>query len=202
MDKKKLIENIKNQIKNLMLSEVKFTEVKSGDLIISSSDEELLVGSEVFTIDQDGNNIPLGDGDYTLDSGETITVVNGVVEAIINDEAPEAVEAADDKEKEDEEKVEAEDEEEKEDEEKEDEMGNKDKMKKMEERLTKCEKMLEEMKNYTNKMSQELSTISSLPSTKSISVEPAEYKSVEDKKSGAGSVDIMSIRERARAKRK
>lgn len=204
MDKKKLIENIKNQIKNLMLSEVKFTEVKSGDLIISSSDEELLVGSEVFTIDQDGNNIPLGDGDYTLDSGETITVVNGVVEAIINAEAPEAVEAADDKEKEDEEKVEAEDEEEKEDEEKEDEdeMGNKDKMKKMEERLTKCEKMLEEMKNYTNKMSQELSTISSLPSTKSISVEPAEYKSVEDKKSGAGSVDIMSIRERARAKRK
>jgi len=202
MDKKKLIENIKNQIKNLMLSEVKFTEVKSGDLIISSSDEELLVGSEVFTIDQDGNNIPLGDGDYTLDSGETITVVNGVVEAIINDEAPEAVEAADDKEKEDEEKVEAEDEEEKEDEEKEDEMGNKDKMKKMEERLTKCEKMLEEMKNYTNKMSQELSTISSLPSTKSISVEPAEFKSVEDKKSGAGSVDIMSIRERARAKRK
>jgi len=201
MDKKKLIENIKNQIKNLMLSEVKFTEVKSGDLIISSSDEELLVGSEVFTIDQDGNNIPLGDGDYTLDSGETITVVNGVVEAIINDEAPEAVEAADDKEKEDEEKVEAEDEE-KEDEEKEDEMGNKDKMKKMEERLTKCEKMLEEMKNYTNKMSQELSTISSLPSTKSISVEPAEFKSVEDKKSGAGSVDIMSIRERARAKRK
>ena len=188
MDKKKLIENIKNQIKNLMLSEVKFTEVKSGDLIISSSDEELLVGSEVFTIDQDGNNIPLGDGDYTLDSGETITVVNGVVEAIINDEAPEAVEAADDKEKEDEEK--------------EDEMGNKDKMKKMEERLTKCEKMLEEMKNYTNKMSQELSTISSLPSTKSISVEPAEFKSVEDKKSGAGSVDIMSIRERARAKRK
>jgi hypothetical protein len=198
MDKKKLIENIKNQIKNLMSSEVKFTEVKSGDLIISSPDEELLVGSEVFTIDQDGNNIPLGDGDYTLDSGETLTVVNGVVEAIINAEAPEAVEAAeDDKEEEivDEEK----EDEEKEDE---DEMGNKDKMKKMEERLTKCEKMLEEMKNYTNKMSQELSTISSLPSTKSISVEPAEYKSVEDKKSGAGSVDIMSIRERARAKRK
>ena len=36
--------------------------------------------AEVFTIDQDGNNIPLSDGEYTLDSGEVLTVVSGKVE--------------------------------------------------------------------------------------------------------------------------
>ena len=71
-------------------------------------------------------------------------------------------------------------------------------MAKFEERLVKCEKMLEEMGKMNNKMAQELSAVSELPAAKSISVEPSEFKSVEDKKSNIGAPDIMSIRERAR----
>lgn len=194
MDKNKLIENIKNQLKSLMSSEVKFAEIKAGDLIISCPDEECMVGSEVYTIDQDGNNIPLGDGDYKLDSGETITVVNGKVEAIVNSEAPEAVENAEMPAEE----APATEEEPKEEEMPEEEMPKEEKMAMLEARIAKCEAMLEEMSAANNKMAQELSAVAELPATKSISVEPAEFKSVEDKKSGVGAIDIMSIREKAR----
>ena len=201
MDKNKLIENIKNQLKSLMSNEVKFAEIKSGDLIISCPDEECNVGSEVYTIDQDGNNIPLTDGDYKLDSGETITVVSGKVEAIVNTEVPEAVVNAEE-EVSDEEEVTVDEETEPEAEvEEEDEMGSKKKMKELEERMVKCEKMLEEMSSANNKMAQELSAVAGLPATKSISVEPSEFKSVEDKKSNIGAPDILAIRERARSKR-
>ena len=199
MDKNKLIENIKNQLKSLMSNEVKFAEIKSGDLIISCPDEQCMVGSEVYTIDQDGNNIPLTDGDYKLDSGETITVVNGKVEAIVSTEAPEAVNAEEVSSEEevtvDEEPV-AEDEVSVEEED----MSAK-KMKELEERMVKCEKMLEEMSAANSKMKQELSAVAGLPATKSISVEPSEFKSVEDKKSNIGAPDILAIRERARGKR-
>lgn len=203
MDKNKLIENIKSQLKSLMSSEVKFAEIKAGDLMISSPDDELMIGSEVFTVDQDGNNIPLTDGEYTLDSGEKITVVAGKVEAMVNSEiSEEVVENGVEIEiepKEDEVKIEKEEEEVEEEVEvdEEDEM-KKDKMAKIEERLAKIEKMIEEMSATNNKMAQELSAVSDLPSAKSISVEPAEFKSVEDKKSGVGAVDIMAIREKAR----
>lgn len=198
MDKNKLIENIKNQLKSLMASEVKFAEVKAGDLVISSPDEELMIGSEVFTIDQDGNNIPLGDGEYTLDSGEKVTVVAGKVEAMVNSEitdSPEAVENEIEVEVSPEEEISEDDSVE------DDEEMKKDYMAKIEERLVKCEKMLEEMAKANNKMAQELSAVSDLPSRKSISVEPSEFKSVEDKKSNIGAPDIMAIRERARGKR-
>jgi len=200
MDKSKLIENIKNQLKSLMSSEVKFAEIKAGDLMINCPDEECVVGSEVFTIDADGNNVPLADGDYTLDSGETITVLGGKVEAIASSE-PEMVEAGIEIEIEPKEEGE-ESESEGEESEDEDEMGKKEKMMAMlEERLAKCEKMLEEMSKSNNKMAQELSKVSSEPSTTSITVEPTEFKSVEEKKEGVGAVDIMAIREKARKNR-
>lgn len=201
MDKAKLIENIKSQLKSLMTNEVKFAEIKAGDLMISTPDEELLVGSEVFTVDQDGNNIPLNDGEYTLDSGEIITVASGKVEGIITSTPEEPVEAAEDVPTE-EVVVEDEPTEEVEEEEEvstdEEDMTAEKKMKKLEDRVAKCEAMLEEMTKMNNKMEQELSKVGALPSTTSISVEPSEFKSVEDKKSGIGSVDIMSIREKAR----
>jgi hypothetical protein len=204
MDKNKLIENIKNQLKSLMSSEVKFAEIKAGDLMISSPDEELMIGSEVFTVDQDGNNIPLVDGDYTLDTGEKIMVVSGKVEAMVNAEvvdSPEAVENGEMKpEKVEVKKEEVDEEVEVEDEDEDEEVDEmkKDYMAKIEERLAKCEKMLEEMGQANNKMAQELSAVADLPAAKSISVEPSEFKSVEDKKSGVGAVDIMAIREKAR----
>ena len=193
MDKTKLIENIKNQLKSLMASEVKFAEIKAGDLMISSPDEELIIGSEVFTVDQDGNNIPLGDGDYTLDSGETITVVSGKVEAIAKT-TEEVVEAGVEIEIEPEEEEEEETETESEDPKEED-------MKTLAARVDKLEAMLEEMSKSNNKMAQELSKVSGEPSKSSIAIEPTEFKSVEEKKEGSGAVDIMAIRERARKNR-
>jgi hypothetical protein len=207
MDKTKLIESIKSQLKSLVSAdvEIKMAQIKAGDMMISSPDEELVVGSEVFTIDTDGNNIPLADGDYTLDSGDKITVANGKIEGIVNVEAPEAeieTEAA----KEDAPVApadpEADPNEAETPEETKKEGGNEEKIAEMEARIAKCEAMLEEMSNVNNKMAQELSKVSGEPSVKSISVEPSEFKSVEEKKEGSGAVDIMSIRERARASRK
>jgi hypothetical protein len=173
MDKAKLIENIKSQLKSLMTNEVKFAEIKAGDLMISTPDEELVVGSEVFTVDQDGNNVPLTDGEYTLDSGEIITVAAGKIEGIITSTPVEA---------EEEEEVVVEEEPTEDVEEDistdEEDMGSKEKMKQLEDRMVKCEKMLEEMTKMNNKMEQELSKVGALPSTSSISVEPSEFKSV------------------------
>ena len=196
MDKTKLIESIKSQLKSLMASEVKFAEIKAGDLMINCPDEECVVGSEVFTPDADGNNVPLADGDYTLDSGETISVVAGKVTAIAISETP--VEAA-----EEDVEVDVEPTEDGEPVETDEEMGYKpEDMKSLMARVAKMEKMLEEMSKANNKMAQELSKVSSEPSTTPIAVEPTGFKSVEERKDGSGAIDIMAIRERARSSRK
>jgi hypothetical protein len=201
MDKTKLIENIKSQLKSLISTDVKFGQIKAGDMMISSPDEELAVGSEVFTIDSDGNNIPLSDGDYTLDSGDKITVVNGKIEGIVNVEAPESeveTEAAKEEAPVAEEMPKTEEKAPETEEMPEEE----NKMATLEARIAKCESMLEEMSKTNNTMAQELSRVSGEPSVKSISIEPTEFKSVEEKKEGSGAVDILNIRERARASRK
>jgi hypothetical protein len=195
MNKAKLIEKIKDQLKAIMSSEVKFAEVKAGDLMISSPDEELIVGSEVYTIDQDGMNIPLTDGDYTLDSGVKIKVTSGKVEAIVAAEAEvEAEEVADAE-------VEVETEAPVDEDAPEEAPTAEAEMKKMMERLEKCEKMLEEMAKEKKVMEQKLSAISSEPSATAISVEPAEFKSVEHKKESVGAVDVMAIRDKVRKNR-
>jgi hypothetical protein len=197
MNKAKLIERIKEQLKAVISNEVKFAEVKAGDLLISSPDEELIIGSEVYTIDQDGNNIPLTDGDYTLDSGVKINVVGGKVEAIVAAEAEvEAEEDIADAEVEVETEVPADEDAPEEAPTAEADMKNI--MKKMLERLEKCEKMIEEMGKDKKTMEQKLSALSSEPSTTAISVEPAEFKSVEDKKESIGAVDVMAIRDKVR----
>jgi len=210
MDKNKLIENIKNQLKSLMNNEVKFAEVKAGDLMITSKDEVLVVGSEVFTIDQDGNNIPLSDGSYTLDSGEKIMVSSGKIEGIV---ATESEVKAEEEIEVDETETPEEAEEPIQDEEEEmgkDKMGKdkmpkeemgKEKMAKMEERLAKCESMLEQMMKEKTAMEQKLSKISNEPASASISVEPAEFKSVENKKDSIGSFDISELRSKIRSNR-
>ena len=204
MDKNKLIENIKAQLKSLMTNEVKFAEVKAGDLMITSQDETLVIGSEVFTIDQDGNNVPLTDGDYTLDSGEVITVVSGKIEGIVTTNPEEApVEAAEAPVEAPEAEVETPESEAPANEEvpEEDMPSTSEEMKKLMERVTKCESMLEAMMKEKSAMEQKLSKISGEPSSEAISVEPAEFKSVEDKKESIGSVDILELRAKIRANR-
>lgn len=205
MNKAKLIEKIKEQLKAVISNEVKFAEVKAGDLMISSPDEELVVGSEVYTIDQDGNNVPLADNEYTLDSGVKIKVVNGKIEAIVATEETEEeteieVEAEDKTEDTGEEKM-PEEEVKVEEEAGEEKPSDKEEMKKMMERLEKVEKMVEEMAKEKKAMEQKLSAISGEPATKAISVEPAEFKSVEDKKESVGAVDVMAIRDKVRKNR-
>ena len=118
-------------------------------------------------------------------------MVAGKVEAMVNSEitdSPEAVENEIEVEVEPTEEIDEED----------DMPEEEDAMAKMEKRIAMCEKMLEEMTKSNNKMAQELSKVADLPSAKSISVEPSEFKSVEDKKSNIGAPDIMAIREKAR----
>jgi hypothetical protein len=81
------------------------------------------------------------------------------------------------------------------------EVEDEDEMKKLMARVEKCEKMLEEMGKEKAAMEQKLSKISNEPSSASISVEPAEFKSVENKKDSIGSFDITELRAKIRSNR-
>jgi hypothetical protein len=187
--RKDLFEKIKKQLKSLFTQ--KFAEVKAGDMMISTPDEVLVVGSEVFMIDEQGLNVPLMDGEYILDSGEKVEVVSGKVTEISveTEEAPEVEEVV----------VEG---------------GEK----KMEEQVTVLKQeiellkkmyddmMAEHKKMYDNMMTdkqvmkEEFSKLAGSPSTKSIEVKPSEFKSVEAKKTSVSNADLGSILEKARKK--
>lgn len=189
MTKNDLIHKIKTQLKGLITT--KFAQVKAGDLIITSQDEVLQVGSEVFTPDADGNNVPLVDGDYVLDNGVKITVVSGKITSILEqDEAVETELAEVVPAETTTEEVPVED-------------ANKpdmtEEMKKMAERLAKCEMMIEKMMKDKEMMESQLTKLSEVPSTQAIDVKPTEFKSIDEKK--GGSIDILSIRERVRKNR-
>jgi hypothetical protein len=199
-DKMDLIDKIKSQLKDLISGKEevvasKFLEAKAGDLMITSPDEELLVGSEVYSVDADGNNVPLADNEYILDSGIKIVVSGGKVSALVSSEAP--IEEPMAEEVPVEEEVPAVEEAP----EVEEEPEADDKMLELMERITKCEEMIAEMAKGNEKMAVEFSKIAEQPSVEPIRVEPSEFKSVEDKKSSAGLPDIASIREMARKNR-
>lgn len=198
-DKMDLIDMIKSQLKDLISGKEevvasKFLEVKAGDLMITSPDEELLVGSEVYSVDADGNNVPLADNEYILDSGIKIVVSGGKVSALVSSEAPVEEPMAEEVPVEEEAPVE-------EAPEVEEEPEADDKMLELMERIAKCEEMIAEMAKGNEKMAVEFSKIAEQPSVEPIRVEPSEFKSVEDKKSSAGLPDILSIREMARKNR-
>jgi len=71
-------------------SEIKMSEYKSGDLIISS--ENLEVGSEIFQV-VDGVNVPLEDGKYVIEDKE-YTVIGGKIDSIADVKPTEEVEQA------------------------------------------------------------------------------------------------------------
>ena len=62
----------------------KFESVTANDgTVINYPDgSELEVGTELVTVDADGNETPLEDGTYELQDGRTLTVSGGVVESI------------------------------------------------------------------------------------------------------------------------
>jgi hypothetical protein len=191
MDKKKLIDKIKDQLKSLISpeKEVKFARVKAGELMISTPDEELTIGSEVMVLDEEGMGNPLTDGKYVLDSGIEIVVEAGKVKEMMEK-------------KEEESEIEVTVESGKMEKEKEMAYGYDVKM---EEKVAKLEEKVMALMEKMNKMlgdnemiKKEMSVLASSPSTTAIETKSVEFRSVEDKKNGAGLLDIMSIRDRAR----
>ena len=70
---------LKDRIKSLLMQ---FATVKTdkGDLVYNT--ESLEVGSEVYTEDENGENVPAADGEYMLEDGRTIKVEGGKVTEI------------------------------------------------------------------------------------------------------------------------
>lgn len=75
------IEN-KNKIKESMSKRKFKSEVKTVDGLVIYADS-FEVGSEVFTVDAEGNETPAADGDYTLEDGSVLKVVGGKIIEIV-----------------------------------------------------------------------------------------------------------------------
>lgn len=205
MNKNELIEKIKTQLKSLVSSEAKFAEQKAGDRLIVTPDENFMIGSEVYLRDEEGNNVPLLDGEYVFDDGVKIVVEAGKIKAMVEPDG----EVSDDEEGE----VEVEAAEEVKEEEPKDEMGDEElpkedameklmaKIKMIEEKVEEMAKKFEEVEKKNEEMKQEFSKIAEQPSTSKIEPAVAEFKSVEEKSNSIGAVDIMAIREKARKNR-
>ena len=85
--------------KSTMSTPRKFTNVnlEDGTVIYIASME---VGAEAFSIMEDGSFGPLSDGDYVLESGEVVSVLDGLITAIKEKEAEAEAELAEDEPKE------------------------------------------------------------------------------------------------------
>lgn len=193
MNKKDLIERIRQQIKAIVstediklseveevveapsVPEVKMTDVKAGEMTISSPDEVLVVGSEVFSKDAEGNNVPLVDGEYILDNGQIIEVVSGKIVEIKAAEAP--VEAPVMEEL----------------------STEKSAIDILTERISKLEESITKMSKVNEDLGIKLSKIENSPVTEKLVIKPAEFKSVEEKQN-AEKPDLNNIRKILKAK--
>jgi hypothetical protein len=78
------VKEIINKIKLFLNEEIastqqNFTDVKTTDGLILSYDGDLAVGIEIFVVDETGKN-PAPDGEYILEDGTKISVMDGKVE--------------------------------------------------------------------------------------------------------------------------
>lgn len=190
MNKKaQLVERIKAQLKSIM--EVKMAQHKAGDLVIVTEDDVITIDSEVFYEDEAGNNVALEDGEYTLDSGEVISVLNGKVVSIKKEEIVEEVTEETEMEEEViEEKVD------------EDEVIISDEFKKklkdLEDKVEMLVKKFEDSEKEKEELKTKLSEISEQPSVSKI-----EKKSVElSSKDSVIDIDFKAMREKIRKNQK
>jgi len=215
-NKQKLIEKIKNQLKSLIGlgdKEVKLAQVKAGELIITSPDEELTIGSEVSILDNEGVGMPISDGKYVLDSGVEIVVEAGKVKEMMKADEKESesevevtIESGSKEEMKEMGKMKDEKEMGKMKDEKEMGYGYDKKMAvEMEERVAKleekCMALMEKMNMIVGDaemMKKEMSAFANSPATEPITTKSVEFRSVEEKKSDLGMPDIQTIREKAR----
>jgi hypothetical protein len=75
------INNNKNNMKKN--KKEKFAELPLANGNIISISGELAVGTEVYVVDAEGNEIPAPDGEHTLESGEIIIVAEGKITEVI-----------------------------------------------------------------------------------------------------------------------
>lgn len=75
------------------------TAVLQGGQEIQTAAEEWAIGVDVFVVNDEGEQIPLPDGEYTLENGTEFTVVDGKVNTWEMPEAPVEEEAKKDEEK-------------------------------------------------------------------------------------------------------
>lgn len=196
MKKEDLIKKIKTQLKSLL---VKMAEYKAGDILITSQDEILTVGSEVFSVDADGNNVPLNDGEYILDAGMKIEVEGGKIKEISEQEEVETPETPETPVEASEIVGEVE----------EVENGGmkpydkeEDKTKMIDElnkKIMDLTDRLEKLEGEKLSLTEKVETLSKLPAIEKTEVKPVEFRSLDDKKSGL-SVDLSAVRDMARKK--
>lgn len=79
MNKAEIIEQVK---KMLFGSEMKFAEAKLADGTIVYTDGQFEVGSEVYTLDEQGNKVPVFDAEHVLEDGSVVATVGGKITEI------------------------------------------------------------------------------------------------------------------------
>lgn len=60
--------------------------------LVWDGDEDLKEGDSVHTVDEEGNEVAVEDGEYTTEDKKVITIKDGVVESIVDVETPESEE--------------------------------------------------------------------------------------------------------------
>lgn len=79
MNTNPLINKIKENLKQLF-STYKFSDfVLSDGTKITTQGNELSIGADLYALDEKGNQTPLDDGDYVLNDGRTITLVDNQI---------------------------------------------------------------------------------------------------------------------------
>ena len=91
MNRIETINSIKESLKKLFSSEDnKFSDyVLTDGTKITCTSEELEIGSECYAVDELGNQTPLDNGDYVLNDGRTITIVDNKVTAMAGETSTE-----------------------------------------------------------------------------------------------------------------
>ena len=93
MKKNEALNNIRESLKNLLKFSKEISKFGTMDLSdgtkITTTSEDLEVGSEVYALDDMGNQTPLNDGEYTLNDGRTFTVKGNLIETIGSDDGSE-----------------------------------------------------------------------------------------------------------------
>jgi hypothetical protein len=79
------VEKVKTMLRKLL---AQFGEVATDKgTILWAGDEDLKEGDDVYTIDAEGNEIAVEDGEYKTEDGKTITIQGGKVETIVDNKA-------------------------------------------------------------------------------------------------------------------